>query len=110
MNSIVHHNVQKLQNDIGEVRLVLEMLEDHRALWARRKEEMDVSHFVDCICKIEVDIWLAVNNFMLNNKDGGKKEAHILEGMRQAFSHVNDLFHDITNISNDLYMSFIKQD
>ena len=110
MNSIVQHNVQKLQNDIGEVRLVLEMLEDHRALWERRREEIDVSHFIDCISKIEVDISLTVNNFMLNNKEGGKDEPYILEGMRQAFSHVNDLFQDIKNVSKDLYMSFIKQD
>jgi hypothetical protein len=110
MNSIVQHNVQKLINDIGEVKLVLEMLEDHRTLWARSQEERDVSHFMDCISKIEVDISIAVNNFMVKNKNGNRNEAYVIEGMQQAFSYINDLFHDIKNARKDLHRSFIRQD
>lgn len=110
MNAIVQHDVQKLKNHIGEVRLVLEMLKNHRALWSRRKEEKDISLFIDCISKIEVDITITVNSFMVNNKNSKGSEAHVMEGMQQAFSCVNDLFLDIKNVRKDLNRSFIRQD
>jgi hypothetical protein len=102
--------VQKLVNDIGEINLAFNMLKGHRNLWARRLEERDVSAFLDWIAKIETDISITLNDFIINNKNGKRYETHIMEEMRETFSCLNDLFLDIRNVRNDLDSSFIRRE
>jgi hypothetical protein len=110
MNAIVQHDVQKLMDDVGEIRQILGMLEEHRSSWVRTQEERDVSLFIGCINKIEADISITVNNFIIHNKKGDRGEAHVIEGMHQAFSSVDSLFHDCKKVRNDLERSFIRED
>jgi hypothetical protein len=110
MNSMVQHDVQRLINDIDEVRQVLEILENDHALWARRQQEKDISDFINYINQIEVDISIIMNNFVTNNKNSEKNEGYFIEGMQHAFSYINDLFHDIKNIRKDLDRSYIRPD
>ena len=110
MNAIVQHDIQKLMDDIGKIRHILGMLEEHRALWARTQEERDVRLFIGCINKIEVDISITVNNFIINNKSGNGKEAYVMDGMHQAFSSMDNLFHDSKKVKNNLQRSFIRED
>lgn len=110
MNSMAQHDVQRLINDIEEVGLVLEMLENDHALWARRQQEKDILDFINYITQIEVDISILMNRFVTNNKNNEENEGHVVEGMQHTFSYINDLFHDIKNIRKDLDRSYIRPD
>ena len=109
MDSMVQYDVQKLTNDIEEVRQVLELLENDRFLWARTREEKDISDLIDCISKIEVDLSVSMNNLIANN-NSSKNEGFVIEKMQHAFSYVNDLFHDVKNIKNELESFYIQAD
>jgi hypothetical protein len=110
MNWIAQHDVQRLVNDLEEVRQVLGMLENDHSLWAREQQEKDISDFINYITQIEVDISIIMNTFVANNKNSEKNEDHVIEGMQHAFSYINDLFHDIKNIRKDLDRSYIRPD
>ncbi len=110
MNSMAQHDVQRLINDIEEVRHVLEMLENDQALWARRQQEKDISDFMNYLTQIEVDISILMNRFVADNKSNEENEEYVFEEMQQSFSYINDLFHDIKLIRKDLGRSYIRPD
>ena len=110
MNSIIQHDVQRLRNDLGAVRHVLEMLENDRSSWKRRREEKDISDFITCLSQIEVDMSTSIYDFISNRKDGREHEGFIIESMQRAFARANDLFYDIKIIRKDLNNSFITMD
>ena len=110
MNSMAQHDVQRLVNDLEEVRQVLGMLENDHSLWAREQQEKDISDFINYITQIEVDISILMNRFVADNKNSEENEGHVFEEMRHTFSYINDLFHDIKNIRKDLDRSYIQPD
>jgi hypothetical protein len=108
MNSIAHSDIQRLMDDIEEVKHVLEMLENDRVSWARNHEERDISNLVDCMNRIEIDMNISMYKYIPSQEQDQENNNHFIEGMRQAFSYVNDLFCDIKNIRKNLNRSYIK--
>jgi hypothetical protein len=110
MNAILQKDFQRLINDISEVKKVLKMLESHCTLWARTKEEKDISDFIQGIGKIETDLCLALDDLVVKNHSSKKTENNALKAIQHAFSYINDLFCDIKNVRTDLKRSYIHSD
>ncbi|MFC1863046.1 hypothetical protein ACFL1Z_03740 [Thermodesulfobacteriota bacterium] len=88
----------------------MEMFENDHALWARRKEEKDLSDFINCISQIEVDISIIMSEFVTSNKNSEENGGYAIQGMQHSFSYMNDLFHNIKKIRKDLDRSYIRPD
>lgn len=110
MELLVPHDIQKLINDIEEVRQVLEMLHKDHALWARKEQEKDLSNFATYINQLEADISIILDKLVANSNKGDDGEAHVIKGMQKTFSYMSDLFHDVKKIREDLDRSYIREE
>jgi hypothetical protein len=105
MDLILKQDISKLMADTAETKLALERLEEDHAVWARKREEKDLTTFINNVQELEFDVSVLMGDcFFLSRIEKGRRT---MEDFHQAYVCMNALFQDIKRARNDLNKAYI---
>ena len=105
MDLILKQDISKLMTDTVETKSALERLEKDHAVWARKREEKDLTTFINNVQELEFDVSVLMGDcFFLSHVEKNRKT---MEDFHQAYVYMNALFQDIKRARNDLNKAYI---
>ena len=107
MNPALDHDIRELMVDTKDLKRALDMLEQHHAAWARKREEKDLFKIMEHLKGLEFDVSMMMSDcFSLTYHEGA---GGLSEDMDRAFGRLNVLFGDLKKIRAQLNSSYIHR-
>ena len=67
MNLIFERNIRKTMNDIEDINQLLEILDDVRAFWERKRVEKDLEKFIKHVKLLEYEVNLMISDYLYSS-------------------------------------------
>ena len=105
MGLAIVQDIRKLMAVTENVKRALKVLEEDNAVWARRREEKDLTKLIERVKELETNVSVMMSHFVaVSRRDEGGR---ITEGLHNAFACLNNLFQDLKKARRDLNDAYI---
>jgi hypothetical protein len=93
--------------DTEGAKFALERLEEDHAIWARSREEKDITQLIKRVRQLEFDVSILMSDcFCLSHE----YEESDIEGFHLAYVHMNALFQDLKKARRNLDKEYISSE